>query len=268
MAGVIEAEIDYYAPEVRPPAGSRPDFLTLPIKPAQVKLSDIRESTDIAFAESGFALRRHPTKVKNFKDLEETNKVYVPEIQGFLQDFLGCSELFCYSPMGLRSSAPEGQRGAGLQQTGSFAHADVDPWGAETFVRKTFPEGEAEERLKRRFAFYNVWRPISAPPHDVPLALCDARSVAREDKQACKIDLPLGGGATFSWGNYAYIHNPGHRWFYCSDMTPDDLFIFRTYDNQPGDLEPVPHSAFVDPNCPKDVPNRESAEIRFVAFFE
>ena len=32
-----------------------------------------------------------------------------------------------------------------------------------------------------RYAHYNVWRAFSGAPQDVPLALCDRRSVARDD---------------------------------------------------------------------------------------
>jgi hypothetical protein len=97
---------------------------------------------------------------------------------------------------------------------------------------------------------------------------CDARSVAPGDKQECSITLKLSIGEMRTWENFAYLHSGEHRWFYCSAMTADEAFVFRSFDSDPARAEQVPHSAFEDRTCPPDAPPRASIEIRMFAFYD
>jgi hypothetical protein len=102
----------------------------------------------------------------------------------------------------------------------------------------------------------------------VPLALCDTRTVAPEDKQYCEITMRVANGEPVTWENIAYLHNDEHCWWYCADMTRDEAYVFRGFDSDPARAEQVPHSAFADPSCPADAPPRASIEIRMFAFYE
>ena len=136
-------------------------------------------------------------------------------------------------------------------------------------MRRNLPPAEAEARLRGpRLAVFNVWRAFSGPPQDVPLALCDTRSVAPQDKQYCQITMKSAAGDLLTWENITYYHNPGHRWWYCPDMTRDEAYVFRSFDSAPGHAEQVPHSAFVNESCPASAPPRASVEVRVFAFFE
>jgi hypothetical protein len=130
-------------------------------------------------------------------------------------------------------------------------------------LRTNVPAAEAAERLRHRYAVFNVWRAFSGPPQDVPLALCDTRSVAPRDKQYCEITL-----GELTWENITYYHNEAHRWWYCPDMTRDEAYVFRSFDSAPGHAEQVPHSAFVNESCPASAPPRASIELRVFAFFD
>jgi hypothetical protein len=101
----------------------------------------------------------------------------------------------------------------------------------------------------------------------MPLALCDTRTVASEDKQYCEITMKSARGETMTWENIAYLHNDEHRWWYCADMTRDEAYVFRGFDSDPARAEQVPHSAFTDQSCPADAPPRASIEIRMFAFY-
>ena len=50
-----------------------------------------------------------------------------------------------------------------------FAHVDISDATAADFSARSAP------KPYRRAAHYNIWRVLSAPPQDVPLAVCDAR---------------------------------------------------------------------------------------------
>ncbi len=58
-----------------------------------------------------------------------------------------------------------------------FVHIDASRTTSAGFAAKSCPEG----RAYRRYAHFNVWRTFSGAPQDVPLAVCDARSVAEAD---------------------------------------------------------------------------------------
>ena len=73
-----------------------------------------------------------------------------------------------------------------------------------------------------------------AAPQDVPLGLCAYPSVAREDLLDCDaIFDPLDGSPEWGFPNYLLAHNPAHRWYYYSDMTPDEAIVFKTSESDP-----------------------------------
>jgi hypothetical protein len=169
----------------------------------------------------------------------------------------------------VRVSDRVGPRPAGTTFTGDFAHADFSAAAAAAMLRRNLPPDEAEARLRGpRFAVLNVWRTFSGPPQDVPLALCDTRSVAQQDKQYCEITMKSAAGDLLTWENITYYHNEAHRWWYCPDMTRDEAYVFRSFDSVPGHAEQVPHSAFVNESCPASAPPRASVEVRVFAFYE
>jgi hypothetical protein len=73
----------------------------------------------------------------------------------------------------------------------------------------------------------SVWRPLSAPFQDCPLAMCDGRTVDRRDLVAMDIVYPH-----FVDEAYEVLHNTSHRWFYKQEMKLDDVIILKLYDNQ------------------------------------
>ena len=59
-------------------------------------------------------------------------------------------------------------------------------------------------------------------------------------------------------------------------MTPDEVMLLKCFDSR-GDGMPggtkglavrTPHTAFIDPNTPKDAPGRQSIEVRCLVFYE
>ena len=60
-------------------------------------------------------------------------------------------------------------------------HVDQTAASAAARVERHLPADEAPELLKRRFQIINLWRPISDPAWDWPLALCDYRSIDTEN---------------------------------------------------------------------------------------
>jgi hypothetical protein len=56
-------------------------------------------------------------------------------------------------------------------------HDDQTFASAPKRVARHLPKHEAQQRLQRRFAIVNFWRPIGDTVQRTPLAMCDARSI-------------------------------------------------------------------------------------------
>ena len=266
----MRATIAYYDPPRRPAPGQRPDFTRLPLTGQPVTVSNMRAAGGgFCLDREGFTVAAAPTEVRDFHDRDEVGRTYVAEARELVRSLTDCAATALLNSPVVRVSGRAGPRPAGATFTGDFAHADFSAAAAAAMLRCNLPSGEAEARLRGPgFAVFNVWRAFSGPPQDVPLALCDARSVAPQDKQYCEITMKSAAGDLLTWENITYYHNQAHRWWYCPDMTRDEAYVFRSYDSAPGHAEQVPHSAFVNESCPASAPPRASVEVRVFAFYE
>jgi len=151
------------------------------------------------------------------------------------------------------------------------------------------PAALADEALRqgRRFAFINVWRPISTVQCK-PLACCDASTVASDDLLVFEIHYSDRVGE-----NYFARHRSSHRWNYFPSMTRDEVLLLKQWDSDGaldatclpsgivgqlhalwryavGGRKPATfslHSAFEDPSSPAGCPDRESIEVRCVLIY-
>ena len=180
----MRATIAYYDPPQRPAPGDRPDCNHLPLSGKPVDVADMRDGdfSPGSLDREGFAFVAAPTAVRDFYDRDEVLRVYAAEAAGLLRDLTGCAATALLNTPVVRVSDRIGERPAGTTFTGDFVHADFRAAAARYMLRRNLPPDEAEARLKSRYAVFNIWRAFSGPPLDVPLALCDTRTVAHEDK--------------------------------------------------------------------------------------
>jgi len=137
-------------------------------------------------------------------------------------------------------------------------HNDYTPKSGPQMVRESLDPAEAEERLKGRFAEFNVWRPIRGPVLSSPLAVCDARSIARRDLVPTELKHEV----------FMVAHSDRHRWFYFARMEPNEVLLIKCFDSaEDGRARFTAHAAFTDPSAPPDALARESIEVRVLAFF-
>ena len=234
----------------------------------------------------GFVLAHRPSVVTNFFDREEVDTVYPDEVVGSVLALTGATRV---APLGWmvrtsgdvakhqRQTSGYTNRG-GVQPPAGEAHVDFTPARAEPLARtiyeKTFPNGKGYSR----FIASSLWRTFSEPPQDCPLAVCDARSVRRDegipntlfivdrlpDEKAMLDERPDEKTAPAA---AIFHHSPDHRWWYFSNMTRDEVLMFKFHDSDPTSALRTPHTAFRDVSFAKARP-RESIEFRTIAFFE
>jgi hypothetical protein len=265
----VLAELNYLAPvngkprtyAFDPPPGE-PKSTALP-EPHRVPVFNGRSiSESFSLDREGFGLVRHPTAVRDFYNNEEIRQVYYSAAESFIRATLGADRVFIFDhTVRKRVEGAADIRGRGPRQPATRVHVDQTNISGANRVREHLPN-EADELLKGRVQVVNLWRPIRGPVRDTPLALCDATTVAPDDLVASDLIYPNRNGET-----YSVKFNPGHRWFYFSEMTADEALLLKCYDSATdGRARFVPHTAFVDPTTPADTPPRESIELRTLVF--
>ena len=211
--------------------------------------------------EEGFVLHSSHSAVRDFYDEHEMREVYYSEVERLVKDLTGAATVAIFD-YNLRSASKSDRSRTGAFPPARFAHADYTLWSAPQRVRDLFP-ADAEDKLKRRFMFVNVWRPIRGPVEDDALAVCDAESIEQSDLVATELIYADRKGEI-----YNITFSPKHRWCYFPRMTREEAMLFKCFDSIDGArANCVPHSAFRDPMAPPDAAPRESIEVRTVAFF-
>lgn len=238
------------------------DFV--PLKPQEVEIADARTAGCTLDGE-GFTLVEHASTVSDLTDLNAVHDVHVTEVAALLKQVTGCDHV-SMAPNGiLRFSEKAGENdGHDNSHPARFAHVDMSKEAAAGFRAKAAPEGKDVVRS----AQYNVWRVLSPPPQDVPLALCAYTSLDADDLIDCTaIFDPPGGAPEFTFGNYLLEYNPQHRWFYYADMHVGEALVFKTSESDPARAQLMPHGAFDNPLAPADAPPRISLEMRGTAYW-
>ena len=117
--------------------------------------------------------------------------------------------------------------------------------------------------LAGRFAIVNLWRPIGRPVEKSPLALCDARIVARRrpDRLRPRLSRPCRRDLC------ARTSIRRQRWYHFPRLAPDEAILIKGYDSADDVARFTAHSAFEDPASPPDAPERESIEVRGLVIY-
>ena len=216
---------------------------------------------EFALDREGFRFVRHDTKVRDFFDEDEIRRVYYPEMEALVKANSGASRVVVFDHT-LRTADDDLREARKIREVVRRVHNDYTEWSGPQRVRDLLPD-EADELLKRRFAIVQVWRPIRHPVETMPLAICDARSIAFKDFVISERRYPNRIGQT-----YAITYNPAHRWYWLPLMRRDEALVFKVYDSsKDGRARWSAHTAFDDPTSPPNARPRESIEIRTLAFF-
>jgi len=223
-----------------------------------VAIGDVRQMADrLSLDQQGFILRKQTTAVRDFYDQAEMRAVYYPEMERLVCDLTGASRALMFDHT-LRSA--QANAGGELREPVRAVHNDYTFVSGPQRLRDLLP---AEASRTQRFAIYNAWRPIKGTVYDTPLALCDARTIARDDLIATEMRYRDRIGET-----YALAFNPDHRWYYAPRMQRDEIFLFKCFDSAPNGGPPfTAHTAFDDPTSPTGAPPRESIEARILVLY-
>ncbi len=213
--------------------------------------------------DAGFMLVRHAASNLDFSDRKAAMAAHAPEIEDLLLKLTGADAVVVTGAPILRFSERSGRAGSSDNSyPARFAHVDLS-----NATGRSFSARSAGDRPFARAAHYNVWRALSGAPQDVPLAICDARSLSGREMIAADAIFDAPDGNEWQFEGWLVAHDPTHRWYWFPDMTPDEAIVFKTHDSRPDVAQCVPHVAFDDPACPVEAAARVSVEMRAIAYW-
>lgn len=217
----------------------------------------------------GLQLVPHRTAIADLRDQAAVDRLYGAEIERLLMELTGACKVVALKGALMRFAERSPDYMSRMNsQPARFPHIDFTQATAPGLAQTSFGAAAAALKPGQRLVGYNVWRVGSAPPQDIPLAVCDRRSVAAGDLAEADGVYDKGEPPWPRIEAFLLRHNPDHRWIYFRDMQPDEALVFKSYDYGPGYRPGVPHSAFDDPSCPPDAPARTSLETRAFAIFD
>jgi hypothetical protein len=234
-------------------SGGKPD-------PRRVTLRNGRR-LDFTLERDGFHFIRHDTKVTDFFDEAEVQRIYYPETEALVKAESGAARVVVFDHT-LRTADDAALEARKIREVVSRVHNDYTEWSGPQRVRDLLPE-EADDLLRRRFAIIQVWRPIRYPVETFPLAICNARTLSPANLVVSERRYPNRIGQT-----YAITYSSDHMWYWFPRMRRDEALVFKTYESlADGRARWTAHAAFRDPTSAPDARPRESIEIRTLAFF-
>jgi hypothetical protein len=235
----------------------------------------------------GFTIGKHRSAVTDFDDRETVNQVYNAEVEEVVKAMTGASFVVAQGWM-IRTSADLTARAkekvenyqhvGGIQPPAGEAHIDYNPrtgmMVGERGYRQRRPDGPG---FKRHICF-SFWRSFLPGPQDWPLAVMDGRSIVGDELASNTLfvvdSFPEGDALTAPVEGEdqmiaasIFRYRPEHRWWYFSNMSADDVLLFKFFDSDHDVTWRCPHTAFHDTSLP-DTRIRASIEVRCTAYFE
>lgn len=241
--------------------------------PYPVTIRNARRAPPFSLDEHGFLLARHVSQISDWSANYTADAPYAAEVREIVVRLTGADLVV---PMGgmLRDSV---ESGATVQPPAAEAHVDFTQRSAERIAERLYRRERPDGGGYRRFVAFSLWRALSPPPQDMPLALCEGRSV-RDDEGThnTKIDVdeiptgealyaPIAGEENMTAATI-FHYSPTHRWWYFPDMTSDEVVLIKFYDSDRCTAWRCPHTAFRDHSRP-DARRRRSMEFRGIAYY-
>ena len=239
----------------------------------QVRVRNARLAGPFTLDDHGFCLGQHHTDIVDWEHNYGADTPYAAQVCEVAKRLSSADVAVPIGGM-IRTS---GQTGATVQPPAAEAHVDFTQRSAERIAEARYRKAHPDGPGYTRFIAFSLWRALSPPPQDMPLALCEGRSV-RDDEGTpnTKVDVneiptgdelfaPIEGEENMTAATI-FQYSPEHRWWYFPDMGPEEVIFIKFYDSDHRTAWRCPHTAFRDTSRP-DARQRRSIEFRGIAYF-
>ncbi len=275
-SGSVQATLEYVSPDSKVNlryVGDGKELNTGVFEQRRVRVRDARRSHEpLNLQTCGFELARHVSEV-DFYDDAKAEAAYAREIEPLLLRLTGADRVVLFGSRRRHLT----QSGGEVLPAASDVHVDYAAPDARAIAQSLLGDEGGDGMPYRRFMAVNIWRALTPPPQDRPLAVCDARSVVSqsgalnglmlvdsmpspEEILTQQPELPP------SRNGFLFHFDPAHRWYHYPDMAADEVLLFKLYDSIETGPWHCPHVSFADPSVTGAQP-RESYEIRSFVYF-
>ncbi|MEY2941995.1 MAG: hypothetical protein RLY97_9 [Pseudomonadota bacterium] len=241
--------------------------------PYDVTIGNARLAGPFTLDTHGFALASFPSDISDWEANYGPQSDYAQQVCAIAAQMSGADFIV---PMGgqIRTS---GLTSATMQPPAAEAHVDFTTRSAGKLAERLYSAHRPHGAGYTRFICFSLWRALTPPPQNMPLALCEGGSV-RDDEGThnTKVDvdeLPVGDamfadvpGEEDMVAATIFHHSPDHRWWYFPDMSDDEVIFIKFHDSDHSRAWRAPHTAFHDTSRP-DATERRSIEFRGIAYF-
>ncbi|KAI4157697.1 MAG: hypothetical protein LQ342_008083 [Letrouitia transgressa] len=254
-----------YTLRFTPPEG----FLRANIKLERhnIIVRDIRSTQQQpSYEHDGLAIVELDTKMMydDFDDEARIKNIYLREVADLLKSVLHAQHVQIFEHTVRKQheifpvSTGEPYR---YNQPTSIAHVDTTSQWALAMAAQLNPD-RIDQIKQHRVQCVNIWKPITGPVREWPLALCSAASIRPDrDCEPCDLVYP-----DYVVENRQVYHSSELDWLYVSEQMPNEAWMFSQSDTA-DKVGPVIHTA-----CPlvgSDVETserRESIEVRALVY--
>lgn len=241
-----------------------PERTVMPLLPHRVAIEAAANDDPPRLDREGFARFAHRSSAASLLRASEVGQTYYAELERLIRDITGAKQACALPHPVVRSNAPV-DTDLTVEGTAGVIHVDYTAASVDEAASAALRHAGLAERPPGRMHAYTVWRSLTPPPQDHPLALCDLRTLA-------SADLVIGDayGASGSPEDHAEFcllsHGGDQVWSYFPELHRDEVVVFKQYDSAMDGPSGVPHSAFdLSARAPAATP-RISLEVRVFAF--
>ena len=239
----------------------------LNLEPHEVDIKDYRGSPEVPTLDRhGFALFDHPYNINSEIDADKIMPTYRPVVDELMRKVTGAPKIVHTRPV-LRWNGERPASAPFNSNPARFVHTDYNTESFYGFAHKHLEaDPDKEHWLAGRIVAFNIWRVLTPPPQDMPLAVMDRRTTnpSQQVNAISYVDEPA---RPFSFGSTLWRYDEGQRWGYFSDMTPDEALVFVSWDSDSHHRAGTAHSSFDNALCPPGVKPRSSMEHRVFCYW-
>lgn len=257
------------------------DEITVPSKIYDLRGQEASTHIDT----TGFQALTSPSDVSEDLLLDgsdaEVAKVYYPEVEALLKKHTGASRVVFFDHTIRKPRPADVPETPETRRPVLQVHVDQTPASSHKRVERHVQPPQPY----KRFQIINVWRPIKNTVYDYPLGVCDFSTLdVVNDLVPTTLVYPP---PTPNGETYSVKYSDNYRWWYWSEMTPDDVLLLKCYDSASRALTQVkasaadvleselkdvagltPHTAFFDEEGAKKGIARSSIEVRALVFYD
>lgn len=266
----FEGEMNFSGPIEGRAAVYVPDWnrTNMNLEPHRLTLYDARPiRSELSLEKQGFNLYDHTGPSTDPEWIKANEAAHTDSVGAFLKEMSGAARVIAQGT-GMLVRHVEATRDNGKMGVSRWVHADYTrKWGE---VWRDWMEGWHGEDFSRysRYCIFQTWRQITPSPTNNTLVFCDASSC--DQSKLIVFDAvvrePIEEPGNWFESQFS-LWDENQRWHYFSDLTPDELIVFKGYDSdERRDAQPL-HNSVDLPERPGMIP-RISVEARFFAFFD